>query len=402
MLRVPVHKIEPGMILARPIPMPNDPRRFLLQRDREIPVDAIPRLKQLGVFEVWVRFRDLEFLEDVIDEGLGEAQREVYQHVRRNFESIMGDAAIELDLNHFQSSISGLFDFLKQSSCGNVLLQKLDAFDNYLMSHSTNVCYLSLLLGMKLERYLIEERSFKSARDAKDLQHLGLGCLLHDVGKMRIPVEILNKPGKLTKEEMEIIQLHPVMGHEMVKGRVPPNAAQVVLNHHQRYKGGGYPARIDSRTGEKMPPLEGKQIPIFSRIATVVDVYDAATTHRVYSPAKPPVQALHEMRTWCAGFFDPQVEAAFRQIIPPFPIGQIVVLNNGIEAAVVDFNPRWPLRPKVQGLKSPNGQRFSDPSLEEIDLALHPDLHIASVDGLDVRPFQGLNSIEKELAPALA
>ncbi len=144
--------------------------------------------------EVWIRHRDLEFLEDIIDEGLGERQREVYQHVRRNFEAIMGDAAIELDLTHFQSSISGLFDFLKQSTCGNVLLQKLDAFDNYLMSHSTNVCYLALLLGMKLERYLIEQRIFKTARDAKDLQCLGLGCLLHDVGKMRIPAEILNKP----------------------------------------------------------------------------------------------------------------------------------------------------------------------------------------------------------------
>ena len=72
----------------------------------------------------------------------------------------------------------------------------------------------------------------KSARDAKDLQQLGLGLLLHDVGKMRIPTEILNKPGKLTTEEMDLMKLHPVYGHEMVKGRVPANVASVVLNHH--------------------------------------------------------------------------------------------------------------------------------------------------------------------------
>ena len=162
MLRVPVHKILPGMVLAQPIPLPHDSRRFLLQRDREISPDLIPRLRELGVVEVWIRHRDLEFLETIIDEGLGDRQREVYQHVRRNFESIMGDAAMELDLTHFQTSIGGLFDFLKQSDCGNVLLQKLDAFDNYLMSHSTNVCYLALLLGMKLERYLIDQRIFKS------------------------------------------------------------------------------------------------------------------------------------------------------------------------------------------------------------------------------------------------
>jgi HD-GYP domain-containing protein (c-di-GMP phosphodiesterase class II) len=277
---------------------------------------------------------------------------------------------------------------LKESSCGNYLLQKLDAFDNYLMSHSTNVCYMALLLGMRLERYLIEERQFKTARDAKDLQHLGLGCLLHDVGKMHIPAEILNKPGRLTREEMEVMKLHPVYGHEMVKGRVPPGAAQVVLNHHQRYCGGGYPARTDARTGEELPPLSGKQIPIFSRIATVVDVYDAATSQRVYSAAKYPVQVLHEMRTWCKGFFDPRVEEAFFQIIPPFPIGQVVKLSNDVEAVVVDFNPRFPLRPKVQGLKDPRGQRYADSSLEEIDLALHQELQIAQIDGTDVRPFQ--------------
>ena len=311
----------------------------------------------------------------------------------RNFEAIMGDAATELDLTHFQSSITGLFDFLKQSTCGNVLLQKLDAFDNYLMSHSTNVCYLALLLGMKLERYLIEQRIFKTARDAKDLQCLGLGCLLHDVGKMRIPGEILNKPGRLTATEMEVMKLHPVFGHEMVRGRVPAAASQVVLNHHQRYIGGSYPERIDNRTGEKLAPISGQQIPIFSRIATVCDVYDAATTARVYSAAKLPVQALYEMRTACQGFFDPVVEQAFYQVIPPFPIGQVVTLSNGAEAVVVDFNPRHPFRPKVQGLKDPYGQRYADPALEELDLALHPEEQIASVDGADVRPFQNVPSL---------
>jgi HD-GYP domain-containing protein (c-di-GMP phosphodiesterase class II) len=388
MLRVPVQQIEPGMILARPIPLPRDSRRFLLQRDLEIPMDLKPRLLQLGIREVWIRYRDLEFLEDIIDEDLGEQQREVYTHVRRNFESIMGGAAVELDISHFQSSIGSLFDFLKGSNSGSVLLQKLDAFDNYLMSHSTNVCYLSLLLGMKLERYLIEERFSKTARDAKDLTLLGLGCLLHDVGKMRIPQHILNKPGKLTTEEMEVMRTHPSAGYEMIKGQAPPVATQVVLNHHQKFDGTGYPVRIDSRTGAAMPPMQGKQIPIFCRISTIADVYDAATTKRVYSEAKPSVQVLHELRTWCKGHFDPVVERAFYEIIPPFPIGQMVQLSNGVEAVVVDFNAKHPVQPKVQGIRAPNGERFADPSEEEIDLALHPNLQIAFVNGVDVRPFQ--------------
>ena len=138
MLRVFIDKLEPGMVLARPIPTPNDPRRFLMQRDREVDAAMIPRLKQLGIIEVWIRHRDLEFLEDVIDEGLGDHQREVYRHVRRNFESVMSGTSPDMEMGRFQASISELFGFLKEGSCGNLMLQKLESFDNYLMSHSTN------------------------------------------------------------------------------------------------------------------------------------------------------------------------------------------------------------------------------------------------------------------------
>ena len=387
MLRVPVDKITAGMILARPIPLAGESTRFLLQRDREIPLDAIPRLQELGVMEVWVRCRNLEFLEAVIDPELGERQRDVYRSVRRNFEAIMDGSSLQLDASQFTSSISELFTFLQESACGSILLQKLDAYDNYLMSHSTNVCYLALLLGMKLERYLIAERSHRTPKQAKDLQELGLGCILHDVGKMKTPPEILNKPSRLTDEEMAEMQKHPVIGFEMVKGRVPAAAAAVVLNHHQRFGGGGYPERHDPVTGAPAPPMQGKQIPIFCRIATVCDVFDAATTARCYSGAKLAVQALFEMQTYCSSFFDPVVSDAFYRIIPPFPIGQIVTLSSGEEAVVIDFNPNVANRPKVQVIRDASGHPVSNPSLHERDLAIYCDLDIVSVNETDVRPF---------------
>jgi HD-GYP domain-containing protein (c-di-GMP phosphodiesterase class II) len=173
----------------------------------------------------------------------------------------------------------------------------------------------------------------------------------------------------------------------MVRGQVPAAAAQIVLNHHQRYDGTGYPRRTCAGSGDLLEPLAGKQIPIFCRIATIADIYDAATSKRCYSEAKPSVQVLHELATHCRGFFDPVVEQAFRQIIPPFPLGQVVQLSNGIEAVVVDFNPHSPHQPKVQGLRDPHGNRFDDPSLEEIDLALHCDVRIVAADGIDVRPY---------------
>ena len=335
----------------------------------------MPRLEKLGVTEVWIRCRDLEFLEHLIDDGLEERQRTVYHNVRRNFEQVMNNPAAELDFHQFQSSIGDLFDYLKRNHTGNVLLQKLDAFDNYLLSHSTNVCYLALMLGLKLERYLIEERSFKSAREAKDLQELGLGCLLHDVGKMRVPPEILNKPGRLTEIEMRQMELHTVYGHEMVRGRVPPGAANIVLNHHQRYNGEGYPRRSDNATGEALPAMSGKSIPVFSRIATVCDVYDAATSKPPYSPAKLPVQVLHEMRTWCARFLRSCRRAGVLSnysAVPDRPGGEALQRCRGrccrfqsagayaAESAKVDCTRRQPVcRSVAAGNRSGNPSRFS-------------------------------------------
>jgi HD-GYP domain-containing protein (c-di-GMP phosphodiesterase class II) len=279
-----------------------------------------------------------------------------------------------------------LFDALLRNKHNRTLVEKLDSYDNYLISHSVNVCYLALLLGMKLERYLMQERQGK-APWAKDMHDMAIGCLLHDVGKAKVPQALLGKPGDLTPEEREVIKRHTVLGYELVKGRVPAAAAQVVLNHHQRFDGTGYPERIDPQTGKNMPPLCGKQIPIFSRLASICDVYDAATTARCYSGAKPPVQALWELRERFIGAFDPIVEAAFVEVVPAFPLGTCVTLSDGSEAAVIDFQPQHAMRPKVLRLKTPDGQRVDRPDLDEIDLAETPDLSIVATGGADVREY---------------
>ena len=96
---------------------------------------------------------------------------------------------------------------------------------------------------------------------------------------------------------------------------------------------------------------------------------------------------MRDAATLCKGFFDPVIEQTFYRTVPPFPIGQVVTLSDGIEAVVVDFSADFPTRPKVQCLRAANGEWFADPSLEEIDLALHTDLEVVAVDGRDIRPF---------------
>ncbi len=400
MLRIPVRQIQPGMKLARPIPMPGQPHRFLLQRGLEVPADLVPRLEQLGVAEVWIHCRELDFLGDLFDETLTDIQREVHHKVRRNFEALIQGSTTTLDLTGFQQSVSELVAYLKANPGSNILMQKLEAFDNYLMSHSTNTCYLAMLVAMRLEQYLIDERSYKNPRDAKQLHLLGLGTLLHDVGKLQIPREILDKPGALTSEEFSRMRDHPRLGYEMVKNDLPASAAHVVLNHHQRWDGRGYPPMVDYRKRRERSTPSGKQIPVFSRIAIIADMYDAATSHRCYSGPKLPVEILHEMRVHCRGFFDPEVERAFYATVPPFPIGQVVTLSDGSEAAVVDFNPRHPVRPRVLCLRSPRGERLEGTSVEEIDLAQYDRLEIASVGGRDVRPFLASHQADAE-QPAL-
>jgi HD-GYP domain-containing protein (c-di-GMP phosphodiesterase class II) len=205
---------------------------------------------------------------------------------------------------------------------------------------------------------------------------------------------------------MDVMRQHTSRGYQLAKNSLPAAAAQIILNHHQRWDGKGYPHRGNPESGEILPPLSERQIPVFSRIATVADVYDAATSARCYSPAKPPIEALYEMRTRFTGAFDPVVMRAFYRTVPPFPIGQVVTLSNGVEAAVIDFNPDDPARPKVRGLRTPDGQRFDHPSLEEIDLSLYVDLEIATIDGRDVRAWtaamQPAEADESEFIECLA
>jgi len=375
------------MVLARPIALPTKPDRPLLQRDCEIPMDLVPHLKRFGIREVWVRRRPFEFLEDLLDEGAIEHHRRVYLQVRRNFEAILRDSTLEIDVAGLEKAVGELLAFLRSSDGSLALFEQLDAFDNYLMAHSTNVCYLALVLAMNLQRRSIAERHVEQAQDLADLRLLGLGCLMHDMGKMLVSREIVHKPGKLDAREMAEMRRHTTYGYQMVRRHVPPQAAQVVLHHHQRWDGSGYPRLGDSRTGRELPPLAGSEIPIFCRIATVADVYDAATMRRCYSEAKLPVQVLCEMRHQCRGFFDPQIESVFYQTVPPFPIGQTVGLSDGVEAVVVDFHPSSPARPRVKRLRSPKGEALPPHAQEEIDLRDVPELEIAWVDGQDVRPY---------------
>jgi HD-GYP domain-containing protein (c-di-GMP phosphodiesterase class II) len=206
-------------------------------------------------------------------------------------------------------------------------MMDLKIFDDYTYYHSVNVAVISIVIGAA-------EGLGKTA-----LYQLGLGALLHDIGKVFVPKEILEKPGKLTPEEFEEIKKHSFLGNRYLreKWNVPGESNVAVLSHHEKYNGTGYPYGI-----------KADKIPYFARIVAVADVYDALTSDRAYRKAMSPSEAIEYVMGGAGMLFDPHVVKRFSQKIIPYPSGTCVSLSNGETAIVVESSPSCGTRPKVR------------------------------------------------------
>ncbi len=210
-------------------------------------------------------------------------------------------------------------------------LSKLKISDEYTYKHSVDVGTMSAVLA-------------KSMGESNRFVHdVTLSGLLHDVGKEKIPNEVINKPAKLTPEEYEIIKTHPVHGYRLLMqtNEIAEDIRQGILNHHENIDGTGYPRG-----------LMGDEIGKMGQIISIVDVYDALVTKRPYKDAKTPAQAIEIMFTM-SNKFDMNLFKAFLAVINAYPNGSQVVLSTGETATVLKQNKSYPLRPviKVNGTK---------------------------------------------------
>jgi HD-GYP domain-containing protein (c-di-GMP phosphodiesterase class II) len=185
---------------------------------------------------------------------------------------------------------------------------------------------------------------------------LGVGSLLHDLGKTKIPIEILNKNGKLTDEEYSIIKKHPELGYKIVQNvkEVNERARAIILEHHERVDGKGYPYGL---TGDKISK--------FSKIACISDVYDAIVSDRVYRKGFAANEAYEFVLGGGGSFFDFDLVNVFRNNFSIYPLGVCVKLSNGIEGFVVGHNKGFTDRPVVRVLYDEYGNRINP---MEIDL----------------------------------
>lgn len=209
-------------------------------------------------------------------------------------------------------------------------ISALKVSDEYTFKHSVDVATMAMIVGKK------------HGLSDTDVYNIGISGLLHDVGKSKIPNEILNKAGKLTDEEFALMKKHTLLGYEILKGKdeISEQISMGVLQHHEKINGKGYPLGLPE-----------EKIHLFAKVLSVADIYDALVTERVYKKAYSQRDAV-EMIMSMTGELDIGVMKSFMESVILYPVDCIVELSNGEKAKVVANKPGYILRPTVVGLKS--------------------------------------------------
>lgn len=334
--------LEPGMIIDQSLM--DKSRRVLIARKTTLDDFLIRELRKMKITGVYIR----EGEEDPDEIEIAPEVAEVIQSLEREdtkkvklSESVKKRVATGVqflftDTTNAQFTDTAndvtrnLMKAIEENDAVALNVDALKVSDEYTFKHSVDVATMAMIVAKQMEM------------SEQDIYNIGVAGLLHDVGKSKIPDELLNKPARLTEEEFEVMKQHSVFGYRILKekGELSDEVLMGVLQHHEKINGNGYPMQVSD-----------KQISKYARILAVVDVYDALVTERSYKKAFSQRDAI-EMIMSMTDELDINAVKSFINSVILYPVGTVVKLSNGERARVVQNIAGYPLRPKVVELRA--------------------------------------------------
>ena len=341
---VRTRQLQPGMKIDQAVV--DKSGRNLVQRGSILDNFYIDSLLKMGVMMVYIQSGE---------ETAGDIEKSISPQARKQIERLHTDDRSKVELSDSVKTrvaegiqfiysnteskeladttnniASNLMNAINSTDAIAVDISALKTSDEYTFKHSVDVATMSMVLAKQ------------QGLSQKQIYEIGVAGLLHDIGKTKIPLDILNKPARLTDEEFAVMKQHPVFGYRMIKGRdeFSNEICMAVLQHHEKMNSKGYPVGFPS-----------DKITQYARILTIADIYDALVTERPYKSAFSQREAV-EMIMSMTGELDLTAMKSFLESMILYPVDSIVELSNGEKAKVVKNNPHYILRPTVVGIKS--------------------------------------------------
>ncbi|WP_420589395.1 HD-GYP domain-containing protein [Bacterioplanoides sp.] len=262
-----------------------------------------------------------------VAQQLTQANR-TYQATKQQIKYLLNTAYLgqAMSMDGAKIAVKDCVDRVLHNPNAILWLTRLKHQDEYTAEHSVNVCLLSIALGREMDLAPYE------------LENLGICGLMHDIGKMKVPPEILNKPSSLDPEEFEEMARHTVYARQLLMGRsdIYPGAVDVAYSHHERLDGKGYPRGVDST-----------KLSMFTRIVTVADAYDAMTSDRCYKQGMSSIDSLKIIHRNIGTQFDEEIARKFIAMIGLYPPGYLIEMTNGEVGIILSADPGYSLKPKA-------------------------------------------------------
>lgn len=329
MYKIPLHKLKPNMIVGRDIY--NAAGSCLLRKGTRLTAQYLAHLRRLNIAAVYIAPAGFKFTAPSVADLLQEKTRvKAIKSVYDLFENY--HLSKSLNTKDLAPTVKNILQNLISNKNNLVQVNDIRLYDDYTFGHSVNVSVLSTMIGTLLH-YSTEK-----------LHELALGALLHDIGKVMLPLSIITKPSKLLPEEIEVIQTHPACGYELLSKceELPPCVKIIAQQHHEKFQGGGYPSGIS-----------GNAICEYARIVMIADVYDALLADRPYKKAYTPSLAYKLMTQSMRSFFDaPLLELFFGQVAI-YPVGSVLKLNSGYYGLVTKVETGRTKTPELQLIADP-------------------------------------------------